>query len=275
MCKRWTERDDFQRHADRHSRFRRRSGYEFFRHLEQRGASRLKWNIVGNLLRLCTSRCDRWNIHRIHGAVVHRNAHRPDQNLAQRFVATFLHVDANSEFRFQYIWFGPNHRSRTRPDHHSPHISNWQQCVQRRDRCDIRSARHVDGCHSISGDSGHGTFEPKRYARRHRRYWSLRLMHPGLANRNADKAVMNPASEPIQCAGRHDKTMSRLARGRTESGRKRKKRNDTLVETLQDECGKRFAPRFSGAMELGTLKVRIGLSSEASLDDVLRHHKLK
>lgn len=62
MCKRWTERDDFQRHADRHSRFRRRSGYEFFRHLEQRGASRLKWNIVGNLLRLCTSRCDRWNI---------------------------------------------------------------------------------------------------------------------------------------------------------------------------------------------------------------------
>ena len=69
--------------------------------------------------------------------------------------------------------------------------------------------------------------------------------------------------------------MSRLARGRTESGRKRKKRNDTLVETLQDEYGKRFAPRFSGAMELGTLKVRIGLSSEASLDDVLRHHKLK
>ena len=69
--------------------------------------------------------------------------------------------------------------------------------------------------------------------------------------------------------------MPRLTRGRTESGRERKKRNDTLVETLQGEYGERFAPRFSGAMELGTLKERIGLSPGASLDDVLRHYGLK
>lgn len=69
--------------------------------------------------------------------------------------------------------------------------------------------------------------------------------------------------------------MPRLTRGRTEAGRERKKRNDTLVGTLQDEYGERFAPRFSPTMELGTLKVRIGLSLEASLDDVLRHYGIR
>jgi hypothetical protein len=69
--------------------------------------------------------------------------------------------------------------------------------------------------------------------------------------------------------------MPRLTRGRTQSGREWKKRNDTLVRTLQGEYGERFAPRFSGRMELGTLKVRIGLSPKASLDEVLKHYGLK
>lgn len=66
-----------------------------------------------------------------------------------------------------------------------------------------------------------------------------------------------------------------LTRSRTESGRERQKRNDTHVETLREEYGDRFAAKFRGNMELGNLKERIGLSREASLDDVLRHYGMR
>jgi hypothetical protein len=69
--------------------------------------------------------------------------------------------------------------------------------------------------------------------------------------------------------------MSPLTRERTESGRERRKRNDTMVGTLQDKYGERLAPQFSIRMELGTLKERIGLSLEDSLDDVLRHYGIR
>ena len=69
--------------------------------------------------------------------------------------------------------------------------------------------------------------------------------------------------------------MPPLTRERSESGRERRKRNDTLVGTLQDEYGERLAPQFSIRMELGTLEELIGPSLEDSLDDVLRHFGIR
>lgn len=66
-----------------------------------------------------------------------------------------------------------------------------------------------------------------------------------------------------------------LNRHRDRDGTEERKRNDTLVRTLRDEYGERFAPEFRTDMELGTLKERLGLEHDASLNDVLRHYGLK
>ena len=66
-----------------------------------------------------------------------------------------------------------------------------------------------------------------------------------------------------------------LKRHRVTTGQEERKRNDTLVGTLRDEYGEKFAPRFSDRMKLGTLKERLDLPSDASLNDVLRHYKIK
>jgi hypothetical protein len=58
-------------------------------------------------------------------------------------------------------------------------------------------------------------------------------------------------------------------------GEQERKRNDTLVRTLQAEYGERFAPGISPLMKLGTLKGRLGLESDASLNDVLRRYRIK
>jgi hypothetical protein len=67
----------------------------------------------------------------------------------------------------------------------------------------------------------------------------------------------------------------RLNRHRDATGQEERKRNDTLVGTLRAEYGEKFAPKFSEAMQLGTLKERLGLPLDASLNDVLRHFRIK
>jgi hypothetical protein len=52
-----------------------------------------------------------------------------------------------------------------------------------------------------------------------------------------------------------------LNRHRDKDGTEERKRNDTLVRTSD--------------MQLGTLKARLGLESDATLNDVLRHYDLK
>jgi len=66
-----------------------------------------------------------------------------------------------------------------------------------------------------------------------------------------------------------------LNRHRDEDGTEERKRNDTLVRTLRNEYGDKFAPEVRSDMELGTLKDRLGLESDASLNDVLRRYGLK
>jgi len=66
-----------------------------------------------------------------------------------------------------------------------------------------------------------------------------------------------------------------LDRHRDKDGTEERKRNDTLVRTLRNEYGEEFAPEFRSDMQLGTLKDRIGLETDASLNDVLRHYGLK
>jgi hypothetical protein len=66
-----------------------------------------------------------------------------------------------------------------------------------------------------------------------------------------------------------------LNRHRDATGQEERKRNDTLVGTLRAEYGEKFAPKFSEKMELGTLKERLGLPLDASLNDVLRHFKIR
>jgi hypothetical protein len=66
-----------------------------------------------------------------------------------------------------------------------------------------------------------------------------------------------------------------LARHRDESGQEERKRNDTLLRTLRSEYGSKLAPEFPESMQLGKLKERIHLSGDASLNDVLRHYKIK
>ena len=59
------------------------------------------------------------------------------------------------------------------------------------------------------------------------------------------------------------------------SGQVERKKNTTRVDTLRKEYGERFAPTFRGDMHLGTLKKRIGLPADASLNQVLKHYKIK
>jgi len=66
-----------------------------------------------------------------------------------------------------------------------------------------------------------------------------------------------------------------LNRNRDKDGTEERKRNDTLVRTLRDEYGITFAPDVRSDMELGTLKDRLGLESDASLNDILRHYGIK
>jgi hypothetical protein len=66
-----------------------------------------------------------------------------------------------------------------------------------------------------------------------------------------------------------------LNRHRDQDGTEERKRNDTLVRTLRNEYGEEFAPEVRSDMELGTLKDRLGLERDASLNDVLRHYRLK
>ena len=66
-----------------------------------------------------------------------------------------------------------------------------------------------------------------------------------------------------------------LNRHRDEDGTEERKRNDTLVRTLRNEYGDKFAPEVRSDMELGTLKDRLGLESDASLNEVLRRYGLK
>jgi hypothetical protein len=69
--------------------------------------------------------------------------------------------------------------------------------------------------------------------------------------------------------------LSRLNRHRDATGQEERERNDTLVGTLRAEYGEKFAPKFSEKMQLGTLKERLGLPLDASLNDVLRHFRIK
>ena len=66
-----------------------------------------------------------------------------------------------------------------------------------------------------------------------------------------------------------------LKRHRDTSGREERKRNDTFVRTLRGEYGDKFAPRVGERTELGTLKKRLGLPLDASLNQVLRRYGIK
>lgn len=66
-----------------------------------------------------------------------------------------------------------------------------------------------------------------------------------------------------------------MRRHRDESGQEERKRNDTLLRTLRHEYGTKLAPEFSDKMQLGTLKERIGLPGDSSLNAVLRHYHIK
>jgi hypothetical protein len=66
-----------------------------------------------------------------------------------------------------------------------------------------------------------------------------------------------------------------LKRHRDTSGREERKRNDTFVRTLRGEYGAKFAPRVGDRTELGTLKKRLGLPRDASLNQVLRRYGIK
>lgn len=67
----------------------------------------------------------------------------------------------------------------------------------------------------------------------------------------------------------------RLSRHRDRTGQEERRRNDNRVDTLREKYGARFAPEVRGDMLLGTLKERIGLSRGASLNDVLRHYRIR
>jgi hypothetical protein len=66
-----------------------------------------------------------------------------------------------------------------------------------------------------------------------------------------------------------------LKRHRDTSGREERKRNDTFVRTLRGEYGANFAPRVGDRTELGTLKKRLGLPLDASLNEVLHRFGIK
>jgi hypothetical protein len=66
-----------------------------------------------------------------------------------------------------------------------------------------------------------------------------------------------------------------LKRHVDKDGEQERERNDTLVRTLRKEYGEKFAPKFSPLMKLGTVKDRLGFEPDASLNDVLRHYRIK
>jgi hypothetical protein len=66
-----------------------------------------------------------------------------------------------------------------------------------------------------------------------------------------------------------------FTRHRDKTGEEERKRNDTLIRTLRAKYGEGFAPEYRSDMKLGTLKERLELASDSSLDDVLRHYGLK
>jgi hypothetical protein len=65
-----------------------------------------------------------------------------------------------------------------------------------------------------------------------------------------------------------------MPRTRRVDGEYREKRSDTLVGTLREEYGPRFAPRTPDEKTLGELKEALGME-KGSLDDVLRHYKIR
>jgi hypothetical protein len=69
--------------------------------------------------------------------------------------------------------------------------------------------------------------------------------------------------------------MSLDKRHQDKSGQIERKKNNTRVDTLREEYGERLAPKFRGDMLLGTLKERIGLPEDASLNQVLKHYEIK
>lgn len=66
--------------------------------------------------------------------------------------------------------------------------------------------------------------------------------------------------------------MGRDHRMRDSDGEIREKRADTLVRTLRDEYGPKFAPDVRSNTKLGSLKERIGAER---LNDVLKHYGIK
>ena len=64
-------------------------------------------------------------------------------------------------------------------------------------------------------------------------------------------------------------------RHQDKSGQIERKKNNTRVDTLREEYGDRLAPKFRGDMHLGTLKKRLGLAEDASLNQVLKHYRIK
>jgi hypothetical protein len=64
-------------------------------------------------------------------------------------------------------------------------------------------------------------------------------------------------------------------RHQDKSGEIERKKNNTRLDTLRKEYGEALAPKFRGDMRLGTLKVRIGLHQDASLNKVLKHYGIK
>ncbi len=61
-------------------------------------------------------------------------------------------------------------------------------------------------------------------------------------------------------------------RMRDENGEIREKRSDTLVQTLREEYGQRFAPDIRSDATLGTVKERLGVDT---LNQVLRHYGIR
>lgn len=62
--------------------------------------------------------------------------------------------------------------------------------------------------------------------------------------------------------------MSQLNRHRDRSGLEERKKNNTLVGTLRKTYGENFANDVRADMKLGTLKKRLGLSEDSSLNKV-------
>lgn len=66
-----------------------------------------------------------------------------------------------------------------------------------------------------------------------------------------------------------------MKRHRDISGREERKRNDTYVRTLREEYGTRFAPKARATTTLRNVKHSLGLTPDASLNDVLKRYGIK